>query len=664
MKIPRWTALGVFATLASCAFADAPYSGLGASSISPELIAKYAPKPIPDDLSRRIQSMLDVRSPGLGVPSPDGSRLFFSWRVTGVSQVWRLDGANQFPVQLTGGEDQTAIEDVTPDGKTLIIRRDRKGEENPGLYTMPADGGALRVIQHASGIQTLFDFVSDDGKWVYFHANDRQKDAYAIYRWNLASRRRELLFGQPGLWNVADYRPDGKLLLRKSTGSLSAEYAEWKPTTRALKPLLGQGESVEYTAGYGARDGQLIVLTPKFGEFRRLYSVVAGKFTPITPELKWDVSSFQLDPARKHLLYTVNEGGYTRLSALDGATLAPEPLPQVPAGADHVYAGVTTRNGRFTTIGVETATAPRSSYVFDWNAGTLRQWVVPSAPEMDTRAFAPAKLEFCTARDGAQIPLFVRRPAKCGLEPCPVVVEFHGGPEGQAQPGFSPYAQLFVDAGYVFVEPNVRGSDGYGKKYLDADNGPARLKVITDLEDVARYVRKTFAVRGREPKVAVVGGSYGGYSTLMAMTRFAGDYDAGVSIVGFSNLITFLNNTAPYRRILRTTEYGDPQKDHDALVQLSPITHVGRLKAPLLIIQGVSDPRVPVGEAIQMYEGAKKTGVPTDLILFADEGHGAAKRENQVLELGHMMQWLRQYLAPSASAGGSSPSAGGEAPSR
>jgi dipeptidyl aminopeptidase/acylaminoacyl peptidase len=660
MKSPLWFVLGSIATLAASAFADTPYSGLGASSLPPETIAKYAPKPIPDDLSRRIQSMLDVRAPGLGVPSPDGSRLFFGWRVTGIGQVWRLDGPNQFPVQLTGGEDATTLEDVTPDGKTLIVSRDRKGEENPGLYTMPTEGGPLQKIQHVAGVQTLFDFVTSDGKWVYFHSNDRQKDALAIYRWGLVSHRRELVFAQPGLWNVADYRPDGRLLLRKSTGSLSAEYSEWNPSTRATKPLLGQGETTEYNASYGAADGQLIVLTPKFGEFRRLYAWSAGKFTPITPEQKWDVSGFQIDPARKHLLYTVNEAGYTRLFALNGTTLQSESLHSLPAGADHVYSGSTTRDGRFVTLGVETATAPRTSYVYDWTSGNLQRWVVPSAPEIDTRTFSPAKLEYCTARDGAKIPMFVRRPAKCGSEPCPVVVEFHGGPEGQAQPGFSVYAQLFVDAGYVFIQPNVRGSDGYGKEYLNADNGPKRLEVITDLEDVARYARKTFTVRGKEPKVGVVGGSYGGYATLMAMTRFAGDYDCGVSIVGFSNLVTFLNNTAPYRRVLRTTEYGDPEKDHDALVQLSPITYINRLKAPLLIIQGVSDPRVPVGESIQMYEAAKKTRAPSELILFADEGHGAAKRENQVLQLGHMLQWLHQYLGPSASSGASMPSAGAE----
>ena len=225
-----------------------------------------------------------------------------------------------------------------------------------------------------------------------------------------------------------------------------------------------------------------------------------------------------------------------------------------------------------------------------------------------------------------------------------MIVEFHGGPEGQSQPGFSTYAQIFVDAGFVYVEPNVRGSDGYGKAWLAADDGPKRLRILTDIEDAATWARKTFAAAGRAPKVGVLGGSYGGYSTLIAMTKFAGAYDAGVSIVGISNLLTFLENTAPYRRILRITEYGDPVKDRDALIELSPVTHIGKLKAPLQIQAGATDPRVPVGEALQMYEAARKTGVSTELIIFPDEGHGAGRRENQVLMIGHALRWMKQYL--------------------
>src|SRR5262249_45412411 len=156
-------------------------------------------------------------------------------------------------------------------------------------------------------------------------------------------------------------------------------------------------------------------------------------------------------------------------------------------------------------------------------------------------------------------------------------------------------AQMFIDAGFVLVEPNVRGSDGYGKTWSHADDGPKRLSILSDIQDAAKWARSTFASNGREPKVGAFGGSYGGYSVLMAMTMFAGDYDAGVDLVGISDLRTFLRNTAPYRRILRISEYGDPDKDADVLAKLSPMTYIDHTKAPLLIVQGASDPRVPAG---------------------------------------------------------------------
>ncbi|MDL1950078.1 S9 family peptidase, partial [Acidobacteria bacterium ACD] len=453
------------------------YKGHGADSVPPEVIARYAPKPLPPDLARRIQSMMDVRAPGMGLPSPDGSKLFFGWSVTGTPQVWRLDGPNTFPVQLTGGEDRTTIADTFPDGKTLVLQRDRKGEENPGLYLMPAAGGPLTAVQHVKGVQTFFQFVSADGKWVYYVSNDQKPDSYTVYRWNVETRQKEALVTEPGLWSVADHREDGTLLLSKATGSLTSEYWEWSPAVRKLTPLLGQDKPEEYQAVYGAKAGQLVVLTPKLGEFRRLCRYEGGQLIPLTGDLRWDVSGFSVDEAKTRVLYTVNEAGYTKLFALDARSFLPVALPKLPEGADHVYAGATTRDGRFTTFGVETAKAPRTSYVFDWKSGSLVRWVVPSAPEIDTSTFAAATLESYPARDGTPIPVFVRRPKACDPAPCPVVVEFHGGPEAQAQPGFSTYAQMFVDAGFVFVEPNVRGSDGYGRTWLDADNGPKRLKI-------------------------------------------------------------------------------------------------------------------------------------------------------------------------------------------
>jgi dipeptidyl aminopeptidase/acylaminoacyl peptidase len=328
---------------------------------------------------------------------------------------------------------------------------------------------------------------------------------------------------------------------------------------------------------------------------------------------------------------------------LDAKSLKPIALPKLQA-ADQTSVGGLTRNGRYATFVVSGAQLPSTPVVYDWQTRKSAVWRVPETPEVDATKFAKHTLEYYPARDGTKIPMFVRRPDRCAADPCPVIVTFHGGPEGQARPGFSPIGQLYVDAGFILVEPNVRGSTGYGKSWLHADDGPKRLAIITDIEDASRYIRTAWAKNGVAPKVGVYGGSYGGYSTLMAMTYFAGAFDAGVALYSISNLYSFLMNTAPYRRILRISEYGDPVKDKEALQTLSPITHIAKVTSPLLLVQGVNDPRTPVGEAIVIHDQLEQRGIPTGLILFADEGHGASKRSNIVLQIGHTIAFFEKQL--------------------
>ncbi len=480
---------------------------------------------------------------------------------------------------------------------------------------------------------------------MYFTSNDRKPDSYVVYRWDIAKKAREVVFDkEDGLWRVSDMRDDGRLLLRKETGSLTAEYSEYDPAKQSLTPLLGQGEKEEYDARYGAKDGALVVSTNKLGEFRRLYAWSAGKLEPLGDDVKADVDWFDIDRKRTHVVYTTNEGGFTRPHALDARTLKPAKLPALP-DADHVVFGATTPDGRYTTMGVDDGRHPLQGFVLDWANGRLEAWHAPSTPEIDTSRFARAQIDAYPARDGTKIPVLVRRPDRCTAQAlCPVVVSFHGGPEGQARPGFSVGAQMFVDAGFVYVEPNVRGSDGYGKTWLHADDGRKRLDIITDIEDAGRWARAKFSAGGQAPKVGIYGGSYGGYSVLVGMTMFAGAYDAGVDVVGISDIRTFLRNTAPYRRLLRVSEYGDPDLDAEALAKLSPMTYVDRVKAPILIMQGATDPRVPAGEAIQIHDAIEQKGVPCELMLFPDEGHGAQKRENKVLMIGHAIRFFTEQL--------------------
>jgi dipeptidyl aminopeptidase/acylaminoacyl peptidase len=618
------------------------YKGLGAESVSPEVIAQFAPRALDALLSRRIQRMLDIQPAGAGLLTNKGDRLVFTWRVTGTSQVWRMDGPKQMPIQLTGGEDSTIANEISPDDKFIVVSRDVGGQENPGLYWMNIEGGPLVEIQHKEKVQTYLAFISDDSRFVFYRANDIDPASYAIYRFEKESGKRELIFSEKGHWEVADHRGE-ELLLDKAVGSDQIEYYTYDMGKKKLTPLFGQGEKVRYSAQFGAKPGTILVQHDKTGDFSRLYEWKDGKETPISPAVSHEVAGFFIDHARTRISYMMNEDGYTKLHVIDAKTYAEQALPKLP-DAEHVFAAGASRDGRYLALGASGATLPPTTAFYDWKTKKLVPWRSASTPEIDTTKFTKAKLESYPARDGTKIPVFVWKPEACNNKLCPVVVDFHGGPEGQSQPGFAVSAQMYNDAGFILLRPNVRGSTGYGKKWLDADNGPKRLEIVTDIEDAGKYAKQAFAKDGKTPKVGVTGGSYGGYSTLMAMTYFAGTYDAGVSNVGIANMVTFLANTAPYRRALRVSEYGDPDKDREALVKMSPTTYIDRLKAPLLIIQGVNDPRVPVGEALQMFRALESRNVPAGLILFADEGHGAAKRSNIVLTIGHTIAFFEKHL--------------------
>ncbi|MEO8845820.1 MAG: prolyl oligopeptidase family serine peptidase [Kofleriaceae bacterium] len=614
------------------------YSGLGADSVSAADIARFAPKPLEPTASRRIEAFLDVRGATGGFVTARGDRMFFTWKITGTAQVWRQDGPQKWPVQLTGGEDTTTVVGIAPNDAFVVVSRDVGGAENPGLYVLDPHGGPLRLIQHTPNVQTSLALISDDSKSIYYRANDRDPGSYAIYRFDVGSGTKQLVFDRPGLWAVIDQRGD-QWLMQKQLGEVQSEIHQWDLTKQTLTPILGQGEAENYEARFGAKPGQLIVRTDKLGEFARLYTFEGGKLAPIGAAIQHDVEAFAIDATRTRLYYNVNEEGYRRLVALDARTLRPIALPALPSASSVTLAGVT-RNARFAQFALDGSIVLPTTYVYDWQTKRLVEWRSPASPEIDVTAFAKAELESYPARDGVEIPMFVRRPAKCVNAACPVIVEFHGGPEGQATPVFSPIEQAFVERGFVIVQPNVRGSSGYGKTWLHADDGPKRLDVITDIEDCAKHIRSTWRVT----KIGVSGGSYGGYSVLMAMTLFAGAYDAGVEQVGMSNLTTFLRNTAPYRRPLRISEYGDPVKDKAALEKLSPITYVDRIKAPLLIFGGVNDPRVPVGEPLQIHGAMEQRRIEGDLILFPDEGHGSSKRANIVLTIGHEIAFFEQHL--------------------
>ncbi|WP_127714047.1 prolyl oligopeptidase family serine peptidase [Halobacteriovorax sp. HLS] len=619
------------------------YSGHGAESVSSEDLNLYAPKALAKELVNEIESQQEIRTTGLGQLSPNGKNLFFSWSVTGTSQVWKIDGPMRFPIQLTGGDNPTYLQDITEDGKWLIHSRDDGGNEYPSLYKQSPSGGPLELIFGQDKIKTTYMRQSRDGKYIYFRANNISPTVWGIYKMNLATMDKELLFKGEGYWSITDLGEDGEMLLSHATGNVTNEIYTFNEKTKKLSPLLGQNESESYYVKYSAQKGHYLVQTNKFSDFHKLYLYDTKKFKAISTRESMDVSSFSKSRNDERILILYNNNGRYEIEGISARNYKQIRLPKM-SSALHTYFGDSTSNGRYTIFGQSFYNKPRSSFVYDWSRGTLVEWTLPSTPEVKTDHFTQWTNEYYLAEDGTKIPMIVKRPKQCIKKSCPVIISFHGGPEGQSIPSFSTVSEMYASRGFVYVKPNVRGSRGYGKKWLNADNGAKRLDVITDIRDCAVHVQKHWSFDGVVPKIGVTGGSYGGYSTLYAMTVFADYFDAGVARVGMSSLVTFLENTAPHRRYVRETEYGSLEKDRDVLEKLSPINYIDRLKNPLMIIQGVNDPRVPAGESIQFKKMLDSKGIKSTLVLFRDEGHGVKKRKNRTLQTGHTLNFFMENL--------------------
>lgn len=621
----------------------APYQGFGTKSLSPEILEKYKPRPLAPELKNEIEMYMDLHFMKTAMLSPKGDNLYVAWPVTGTPQIWKIDKPLAYPMQLTGGDNRAELKAVSADGQWIAINRDTNSDEFYGVYLVPAKGGPLKKVYRKDNVRAEFQGFSDDSAWVYFNANDKEKTSYAVYRYNIKSGKTETLFTQPGLWKVEATNGNNELILSLDKGSMHSEHFLYEISSKKLTPIIGQNLVEDYQVEFAPKKGEYIVLTNQLRDYRSLYLLKAGKLEPIVDSLPYDITEFEINSDRSLLAYKINNKGYSQPKAIETSQWKPVAIPELK-GVELVHIGPFSADGNNLPLLTESSQSPGDTYSYNFKTKKLTQWDRVSTPEIQIQKFVTAKLESYKAEDGTDIPMFVWRTRACEGKICPVIVLFHGGPEAQLTPKFNPNIHALLAKGFVVAAPNVRGSDGYGKKWLMADNGPKRLGVVTDIRDAARHIKKNWKVKGLSPKIGIYGGSYGGYSTLTGMTMFAGEYDAGVAVVGMSSLNSFLENTAPYRRQTRINEYGDPVKDKDALTKLSPITYVDKVKDPVLVLHGLADPRVPAGEALQFMELVKDQSPKSELVIFPDEGHGFTKRSNKVLSLGYLLEFFEKNL--------------------
>jgi dipeptidyl aminopeptidase/acylaminoacyl peptidase len=572
-------------------------------------------------------------SPTLAL-SPDGSRVAYAANASGQHDLYvaEVEGAGESR-RLTRFTDR-AVRDVawSPDGSVIAFTADHHGDEQHQVF----------VVELAAAAFT------DGGRTLVLTGNDRDERCRDVLLVDVATgETRRRVETTPGMWAAASVSPDGRwLLAAQAHGNADTDLHlldlhDPDATTRCLTAHEGE---VVHAAGPWAPDSSGFLLRTDAGrEFTALarYDLTTQRVEPVAaPE--WDVEQVTSTPDGSVIAWTVNESGASRVVVRrDGADV---PLPDVPPGS--VDALALSDDGTRLAFLSYTATRPGDVAVVELEAGTLR-YVTDSRPPAlhDLAAVAPRLVDYPT-HDGRSVPAWLYVPA--GEGPFPFVLSVHGGPEAQERPDYS-YAGLYqylLSQGIGVLAPNVRGSTGYGKTYqrlIHRDWGGDELR---DLEHAALYLRSLGVADG--DRVAVFGGSFGGFATLSCLSRLPGYWAAGVSIVGPSNLVTLASSVPATWRPLMRAWVGDPEDDREMLLERSPITYADRIVAPLMVVQGANDPRVVRAESDQIVEALRARGVEVRYDVYDDEGHGFTNRANEIRALTDVSAFLVDHLVTRA----------------
>jgi dipeptidyl aminopeptidase/acylaminoacyl peptidase len=563
----------------------------------------------------------------------DGSMLIGT-RFGDSEQLHRVAAPLGMREQLTFYADPIEWARAAKSGPGFVFLKDQAGDENAQVYYQ-AGNGLARALTHGDFIHGSTVWAHD-GKRVAFYGNDRDSISYDVYVADaVAGGAPQLLVGgHDDTWYPLDWSADDSKLLVWKYISISESYLYLADVaTGSLTPLEDKPQKAGIRTARFAPGGRgVYVLTDEDGEFSQLKykDPVSHENRSITPDSGWDVEDFDVSADGRYIAYTLNEDGRSRLVILDTQTkqrLTPAGLPEGRIGNPRFDP-----TGRRLAMSVDGATAPRDVYVYDVAQGNFTRWTKSEAGPIDPSTLvSPQLVRYPTwDRLGGRARLlsaYVYRPKSA--VPCPVAIVIHGGPESQFRPEWDPFVQFLVnELGYAVVAPNVRGSSGYGKSFLALDNGVLREDAVRDIGSLLVWI-------GVQPgfdreRVAVMGGSYGGYMVLASLVSYGERLRGGIDLVGISNFVTFLRNTSAYRRDLRRAEYGDERNEamRIFLDRISPLTNAARIRKPLLVVAGLNDPRVPASESDQLVWQVRSNGGEVWYLIAKDEGHGFRKKSN------------------------------------
>jgi dipeptidyl aminopeptidase/acylaminoacyl peptidase len=622
------------------------------ASIAPtdNLVADGIPA-VPAAIAEAARPYSEFRAAAFWDWHPTRREMIIGTRFGDAPQLHRVRSPGGDRTQLTFFPDPVSGASYQPtDGRYIVFTKDVGGGEFFQKYRYDLATGDITLLTDGKSrnVGGAWSHKGDRYAYMSTRRTGRDLDLWVVDPSNPATDRMVLQL-EGGGYGPADWSPGDLQILLYQGISANESYLWLVDVAGGQKTLLTPkegGDSVAYGGARFSRDGKgVYVTTDRGSEFQRLayFDLATRRYHFLTSGIPWDVDEFDLSPDGRWIACVTNEDGVGALHVIDAATGAERRIPKLPAGL--------ISDVRWRKTGAElgftrtSARAPADAYSLELATGTLTRWTESETAGLNTGDFAEAELVHWPGFDGRAISGFLYKPPARFAGRRPVIINIHGGPEGQSRPGFLGRNNYYVnELGVAIIFPNIRGSTGYGKTFLKLDNGVRRDGAYKDIGALLEWIRTRPDLDADH--VLVTGGSYGGHMTLVTATQYDGPICCSVDVVGISNLATFLEHTSGYRQDLRRVEYGD-ERDSTLrawMERTAPLNNVDKVTKPLFIIQGMNDPRVPRSEAEQMVAALKRRSVPVWYLMAKDEGHGFRKKGNQDFQFYATILFTERYL--------------------
>ena len=599
-----------------------------------------------EDLQIRIERMAKIGSCYSPSFSPDGEHLAFVSDLNGVPQVWTVPTKGGFPTLVTALEDQVGAVLWSPAGDRLVFSLAPGGGLNQQIYQIRADGSELRRITAGGSDNNWLGKFSRGGKFLSLSSSRLDPGSMDIWLYEFAAEELSLLVDNEGIGFLADLdvaNRRGVVYRMESRGDNNLYLVDLRAGEEQL--LTPHDPPGSFGGGIFANDGRSIYLSSNAGRdliaFARVTLDEAGEpggIEVLAERSAAELQSFELSHSGRLAALVWNQAGRNELQLLDLRTLEILPTPRLPT---EIVSSLTfSRDDAKLAMVLSGAAAPSDIWILHLADGDLRQITRSPHAGVDLDSMVRPELVRYPAQDGLELTGWLYRSAVEG--PSPFVISFHGGPESQARPSFNRIFQALLSQGIGVFTPNVRGSSGFGKRFVNLDNGELRFDAIKDIAASAAFL--TDNGHAEPGQLGIMGGSYGGYMTMAGLAWYPDLFAAGVNLFGIVNFATFFEQTEPWMAAVSKVEYGDPDTQQQLLRDLSPIHKVDRIRAPTLVLHGANDTNVPVVEAEQVVETLKKRSVPVEYVLFPDEGHGFRKTVNRTRMVVEIVRWFGSHL--------------------